>query len=625
MNLFNKAIKICKQNNYTQKLPYIYNNQALIYKKTGNLDSALYLNKKALTYKDLISIDLQATFQNNLGTLYMEFDQLEKARTKLMHALEIYRSMKSLRKISATYSNLGKLFTRKQQYKNAEQYLDSALNYAQKAKSFQHQKKAYHNYAILYENQQNYDKALTFYEKYSTLVDSLKKEEHLTRISEMEKNIKLQKEKQTREALNKQNAAQKLRIAKAKQKRKIFFVIVIILGIIILFFIYKYFMDHNKKKKLEEKKQQYKDALDELSKSKNKNDSLLKAIPDLLFLFDQNGYFLEIRTQNEEKLTLSKTQLLNSSISDILPDKESKKFTDAIPKVLKHNTLEIFKYEQTIRNIYHIFEARLVALDKNKVLCLSRDVTEESENLTKLEESKQALKESNIAKDKFFSIIAHDLKNPFNALIGFSSLLNSDYDEFTDEEKQEYIKQIYQASDSLFGLLENLLEWTRTQTGKIEFTPEPVYFKNIIDKNVDILNPEARQKNISIDVKQNDAMHETVYADKNMLTSIIRNLTANAKKYTHSGGRVTIQTDIENDMLKCFVIDNGLGMPEEVQKNLFRIDSDIKKTGTHNEQGTGLGLLLCKEFVENQKGSIGVESKEGEGSTFYFTVPLYRP
>jgi signal transduction histidine kinase len=309
----------------------------------------------------------------------------------------------------------------------------------------------------------------------------------------------------------------------------------------------------------------------------------------------------------------------------VLPEKHAILFQEKITLARDKKTIEIFEYDLDIADIGKLsFEARLVGMDNSSVLCIVRDITSERENILELKNSREALRDANISKDKFFSIIAHDLKNPFNALIGFSSLLNEDFQEFTDEERMEYIKQIYQASESLFSLLENLLEWTKAQTGKLEFSPEVLDINAIIDQNLKILTPEARQKNIELVF--DDAASEDCYvrADKNMLTSIIRNLTANAIKFTHPGGRIVISIKEGTSMVTCAVTDNGVGISEEDLNKLFKIDSNVRKAGTENEQGTGLGLLLCKEFVEKNGGKISVDSQESKGSTFSFTVPRAR-
>lgn len=622
LDFLDQSYKICKSKNFTQQLPSIYINRALAFKGLGKIDSALLMNKKALEYKDIIASNLLATIHINIGSTYLDMNELDKAEKYIRKGLSFYKSINSSREISASFSNLAKFYIQKDNYERGETYLDSALHFAQKAESLFYQRKVQKLRADVYETQGKYDKALEAFNSYSALTDSLKKEEHLTSISEMEEKMQIERKLQTREVLKKQNALQKLKISEANRKKQIIYIAVVLLIFIILFFIYKFFMDQKKNKKLEQKNQRLSEALEKLNTSRRRNEGLLRAIPDLLFLFDRNGHYLDVKTHNNKKLAATKTELLSSTISDILPRSQSRMYMEAIEKVLANNSLEVFKYNLTIEEVEYTFEARLVAMNTSKVLCIVRDITEESANLEKLEKSKQELKEANIAKDKFFSIIAHDLKNPFNALIGFSSLLNSDYNEFTDEEKREYIKQIYQASDSLFSLLENLLEWTKAQTGKVEFNPQTVNFREIIDNNVDILLPEAQQKNIAIDVEENQAINSTVYGDKNMLTTIIRNLTANAIKFTHPGGQILIKAITNKNMLQCSIIDNGMGMSDEERKILFRIDSKVKKAGTHNEQGTGLGLLLCKEFTEIQNGQIWVDSKKGEGSAFHFTIPI---
>jgi len=236
-----------------------------------------------------------------------------------------------------------------------------------------------------------------------------------------------------------------------------------------------------------------------------------------------------------------------------------------------------------------------------------------------LRNSRDQLQELNATKDKFFSIIAHDLRNPFNALISGSDMLVHYFEELEQEQIKEFIEEINLASRQAFNLLGNLLEWARSQTGRILYSPEKISMDEIVQKNKDLLEQNAKEKNIHL---ANDVEPDTfVYADKDMIATVIRNLMTNALKYTPYGGKVTITSKNAGDFTETWISDTGAGIGKEDMDKLFRIDTKYSTLGTANERGTGLGLILCKEFVKGNHGKIWVKSEVGKGSDFKFTLP----
>jgi signal transduction histidine kinase len=236
-----------------------------------------------------------------------------------------------------------------------------------------------------------------------------------------------------------------------------------------------------------------------------------------------------------------------------------------------------------------------------------------------LEEANAHLKELNSTKDKFFSIIAHDLKNPFNTILGFSELLNMKYDTLSEEKKLRYMEVIFSSSKNIYNLLENLLQWARTQTDKIAFEPIVFSLKQLVEQNINLLKENITTKKIKIEHKITDSCD--VYADRNMINTVIRNLLTNAIKFTQSGGDIAINTLRKNSQIEISVQDSGIGMSAEETEKIFRVDANFSRSGTDGETGTGLGLILCKEFITKNGGKIWVESDPGKGSRFLFTLP----
>ena len=230
------------------------------------------------------------------------------------------------------------------------------------------------------------------------------------------------------------------------------------------------------------------------------------------------------------------------------------------------------------------------------------------------------LKLLNASKDKFFSIVAHDLKNPFQGLLGFSEILQNDYDISTDKEKKEYIGQIRTASKNAYTLLENLLQWSRLQTGRLKIHSRELYLNSEINAAMHLLTANSMRKKISI---QNETdKNVIVVSDKNMLHSILQNLISNAVKFTHENGEISISSTSENGFAIVRVTDNGIGINKDDLEKLFQIDNHYSRPGTMNEKGTGLGLPLCREMTELNGGKIWAESEEDKGSSFCFSIPL---
>ncbi|MCW3786871.1 sensor histidine kinase [Plebeiibacterium sediminum] len=238
----------------------------------------------------------------------------------------------------------------------------------------------------------------------------------------------------------------------------------------------------------------------------------------------------------------------------------------------------------------------------------------------KVEEDALLLQELNATKDKFFRIVAHDLKSPFNAILGFTSTLLNNFTLYTPEDIKKYVQVIDRSAKNTYGLLENLLTWSQAQTGKTIYKPKSINVKKLIYTTIIQLEVVASAKNISIIFDVDKELN--VFADENMLNTVLRNLINNAIKFTPEDGRIEVNA-IQNDSDIIFIVkDNGVGMSEDIMDKLFKIEEKISTKGTNNESGTGLGLLLANEFIKKHNGSIDVESEPGKGSIFKIQLPL---
>lgn len=231
----------------------------------------------------------------------------------------------------------------------------------------------------------------------------------------------------------------------------------------------------------------------------------------------------------------------------------------------------------------------------------------------------QALERLNANKDRFFSIIAHDLKAPFQGILGFSEILDTDLDEMSSQEIRNIANYLHDTASSAYKLLENLLQWALLERGEMRFHPKKMLVETIFDLVEGSLSAAAHHKNIELSFYCPRDLH--VYGDENMLRSVLRNFVANAVKFTPAGGRVAVRACIDADCLEWSIADTGVGMSAEQQAQLFQMEVSNSTRGTAGESGTGLGLMLCHQFVLRHQGSIRIQSAPHQGSTFFIRLP----
>lgn len=337
------------------------------------------------------------------------------------------------------------------------------------------------------------------------------------------------------------------------------------------------------------------------------------------------GYIIDVNPAWEELMGYSRNEILGKHFEYILTEPNKSKFNKALnifkeKGVVSNVSFELLKKDgSTIHINYH----GKIEFSENKEFirshCVFNDITLQKKAEDTLIKSEERLRELNATKDKFFSIIAHDLKNPFNDLMGFTQLLALNIDKYDKTKIEQFTHIIHQSAKLAYNLLENLLDWSRSQTGTLKFKPEKISVNQLINENIDLLESTARNKNIEIYSEVNDKTY--AFADKNMIRTIIRNLISNAIKYTNQGGHIRI---ISNCSKTCeiSVLDSGIGISSENIDKIFKIDESFSTLGTEREKGTGLGLILCKEFVEKNGGKLKIKSDPNKGSTFTFTLPL---
>lgn len=269
-------------------------------------------------------------------------------------------------------------------------------------------------------------------------------------------------------------------------------------------------------------------------------------------------------------------------------------------------------------------EAKLVPIFKDDKLVAVKgtnlDITERKNTELEISLKNEELQKLNVEKDKFFSVIAHDLIGPFNSIIGFSEHLMGQIEKKNFEKSKVFANIIHQSSKRAMDLLLNLMKWAQAQSGRMEFKPEYFEINAIVDEIILLMNDNAKQKSILITNTLPPSIQ--VNADKEMISTVLRNLISNAIKFTRSGGKIIITTKESQNELVVSVSDSGVGIPKERIDKLFSLSESFSTPGTLKEKGTGLGLILCKEFIGKNNGKIWVESVVGIGTTFYFSLPF---
>lgn len=252
-------------------------------------------------------------------------------------------------------------------------------------------------------------------------------------------------------------------------------------------------------------------------------------------------------------------------------------------------------------------------------LLIALNVTKETEAINKLSKSEEELKRLNATKDKFFSIIAHDLRSPLSGFVNLCKLLLEDFKDMNDEERIETIRTMYESAQGLSGLLENLLEWSRTQRQAIKYLPDEYLLDNLIDYNIKLVHNSAEKKKIKIIY---DAKNTTrVFCDINMINSVIRNILSNAIKFSFNNTAINVFIKENDNYCNLYIVDEGIGIPQKILKNIFQIENLSSRNGTNDERGTGLGLIIASEFMQINHGSIQIQSQENKGTTVILSIP----
>ena len=365
-------------------------------------------------------------------------------------------------------------------------------------------------------------------------------------------------------------------------------------------------------------------AEEKLKESEEKCRLIVENSAESIALIDKTGKYLFLNNASAKLLNGVPEDIIGKSLHDTFPEKQADEMLNSIYEVIKSKKGLYGETKVTVNSGERWYLANVqpcfdISENINAAVVISTDITDRKEAENELKKSREHLRELNTTKNKFFSLLGHDLRSPFNSIIGFSEILYNETEAFSKAEIKKIAEGIYNTSRETYNLLNNLLEWSGTQTGRIKFEPVKTGIYDIVISTVDLLNDTAKKKDISVSVDIPE--HLQVFADRNMTTTVVRNLLSNAIKFTHKKGSIKIGAQDTGKSVEIFIADTGVGIKPEDIKKLFRIDASFSKPGTAKEKGTGLGLIICKEFIAINNGDIRVESEIGKGSRFIVRLP----
>ena len=569
---YQKSLTIAREIQNESLCAYNLNNLGMINTYLKNYEEAIENYSESLLIIEKTGDKIEyAKIKNNIAELNMFIGNLDEALKQHLSILDIIEDSDEQVFLIWLYNNIGIVYKKKEDYKLALQYFYKSLNLSKKIDNSLGKSKTMNHIGEVYLLQKEYEKAKEYFFN----------------------GLKYAKETDAKENINES---------------------------------YKNISE-------------YYSAIENYKKSLEYY-MLYKQLSDSIINDKKNRAIIEIQARYELESTENENNLLRKNI-------EINELT-----IKKNKTQQIFLIVLlllTVLMIILIYSRLVIKKKKNKELneknsLINKQKNQLSNTLIELQELNEILyqqkeeiqsskkemeivnkelTETNATKDKFFSIIAHDLKNPFNAMLGFSEILHKDFDKYNSEDKKRFIGEMHKSVNLAYKLLDNLLTWSLSQRGEIVFNPKEINLYSLSVETIEFINQAAKDK--SIKILNQTPVNISVNADKEMLSVIIRNLLSNAIKFTPKGGVIIINARLisdknNNKAAEITISDNGVGIPSTIQTKLFDIGHESTK-GTDNEAGTGLGLVLCKEFVEKHGGKIWVESEIGKGSIFIFSIP----
>jgi len=516
---------------------------------------------------------LQATTLMNIGTVHDLMENRAMALSYYEKALNYFKRTKNDKGIADCELNIAIVLIKQNKFEQACQNLFGAAKIYEKTGNSSYLAAAYLNLGLAYKKMGDYPRAIEFHYKAFAIWRQQDDQYHIC-YYHLNMGELLLDLKKTEEAGAHLFQAEKLAISLGSKDLEAK--------------AYEYLSDYNAAKN------NFAAAYSYLNKSKSLNDSILNA--ETAEKVNQIQYQYEIAKREAENEHLVKQNL---------------------SKELELSKKNLFLYILAGVLIFILIQV-IFLVNKNRIKREANEKLEKQNDF--INAQKNELITLNASKDKFLSILAHDIKNPLSSVFGISELLLSDYDKLSEEEMKVFVKDIHTLANNLYEIIDTLLTWSMSQSGMITYRPKSFVIDALCRKSANTLQAVAKQKEIRIICETGEEI--LVFADENMILSVLHNLINNAIKFSHHGSEIVIKAGKLDGKAEISVIDTGIGLSEENQAKIFRYDQHFLNKGTAGESGTGLGLILCKDFVEKNEGKIHVISKIQKGSTFVFTLPL---
>ncbi|MFO8235442.1 MAG: tetratricopeptide repeat-containing sensor histidine kinase [Bacteroidales bacterium] len=573
-----KAEENYQKSSDTIGLGNVHNHRTYIYRRVSSYDKSLKSALKALDYhKSVDNLNGLVTSYNDIGIIHQRLNNYNKALEYYNQMLEVLEDLEQKQGLAIAYNNIGIVHDELDEHEKALDYYQKAFDFNEESEDEVGMASALNNIGIVFFEIEDYKQALDYLNKSLEISEEIKDTESIANTNNNIGEVLL---KQGKYASAKQAIQRGLQLATEEQVKE--------------------YIEESYRllSELYEATNNYKKALD--------YHKLYEELHDSIFSDEKQNRIQEIQTKYETEQKEEDIELLKRAHE---------------LKVKRQKTVIIFSIVGVgllvivLLLIYNQFRL------KKKNARILQNKNHQLENFNKkLKQSEKSLQSLNATKDKLFSIIAHDLKNPFQALLGFSEVLYKNCNKLDKKSIKEYSKAIHESSQNVYNLLENLLQWSRSQVGNIKLKPNHIAIKDSVDDIINLLYINAEDKGIKI---QNlIPAKETAYVDKNVFSSVMRNLLNNAIKFTGDGGKIEVTSKHETSRIRVSVSDTGRGIAQKDIEKLFNIEANLTTKGTSDESGTGLGLILCKELIVKSNGKIWVENQEGEGSTFNIALPV---
>lgn len=576
----------------------------------GEYETALkYGNKAEKLALDIKDKKSAAVVYNHISQIYGQLGFLDRSLEYALRALKLFEELGDKKNLSESYKNIGNVYKELRNSKLALTHYLKSLGILEELEDKKGVARLLNNIGIIYSSSGQYEKAMEKYQKSLSLVKELNWK--IGQIVSMN-NIAAVHSKTGKHALALESNLKALEISKGLGQKRNTAILLSNIGV-----------NYRKLGQYKKALRYVYNALDIANEIKNK-DIIRNFYEELSYIYEAMKdykqaffYLKEYKATDDEILS----EEARKNISELWTKFETEKKEKKIQRLTQHNRIQQLKLErqELVRNFLLVVSLLILVLF---VVIYSRYRTEKKAE-RQLKESEQKLRAMNISKDKLFSIIAHDLGSPLNSILLSSGFLEKKYQTLEEEEMKELLHQIYENTDHMAKLLDNLLKWAASQLGKLEVELETLDLSQLTEDTIELMMSTAREKDIHLvsHINQNTLAH----ADKRMVETILRNLVSNAVKYSNNGGEVHIFSKSDRSFLEITVSDCGVGIPTEKLDSLFDLGVHNSTRGTAGEKGMGLGLVLCKEFVEKNRGTIRVENNTNNetstGTRVTFTLP----